>query len=546
MAKINVSTPRTALLLLILIVACGLILSLIRMSDIPTTAYYTSSRQYIARVLDEAAAQQRNTDSLYVEDGPTQFQDDSIMNLQKDDRGQHNLPKVSEWTSGPATDQGMTAADPTAEQSTEPPTNEASPGYPASTESSRVDQVQSTVDGSTEPSTQLPSTSSEDNMGDSVSDTSSPPPTDEVQGTSQSNQGSKTEEGEVPSIANTDNTEPSGDTETKREGPVHVLLLTEGRSGSTWLSSYFWHRPEVYYTFEPLYQTPVWKKSGCSDTEERRKECDSEILSHFWNCDFHSSTLSVLGRYPSYHLDCQKGEYRCTTAGKEATCTAATHRVAKTIRLWDLSHIQDIMADTAHYDVRVIHLVRDPRPLLKSRNKYGFGSLDGLHRHGDYNDQQSFENQCATVCNRMLEIAQLGDNPPDWLKDRYVRITHEQMSFHPIETAKMLYKFVDMTWTKESEDFIYKTTIGEVGKGGMFGIGKVSTKVVNAWKMMQEPLIEQITRACYKTLTYFDYETDLEKIRQWKLDNADLFSEDEIAKVNEESTDNETGTEESL
>lgn len=80
----------------------------------------------------------------------------------------------------------------------------------------------------------------------------------------------------------------------------------------------------------------------------------------------------------------------------------------------------------------------------------------------------------------------------------------------------------------------------------MFGIGKVSTKVVNAWKMMQEPLIEQITRACYKTLTYFDYETDLEKIRQWKLDNADLFSEDEIAKVNEESTDNETGTEESL
>ena len=42
-----------------------------------------------------------------------------------------------------------------------------------------------------------------------------------------------------------------------------------------------------------------------------------------------------------------------------------------------------------------------------------------------------------------------------------MRITHEQMSLHPIETAKMLYKFVDMTWTKESEDFIYKTTIGE-------------------------------------------------------------------------------------
>ena len=51
-----------------------------------------------------------------------------------------------------------------------------------------------------------------------------------------------------------------------RSGPVHVLLLTEGRSGSTWLSSFFWHRQEVYYTFEPLYQTPVWKQNGCSKT----------------------------------------------------------------------------------------------------------------------------------------------------------------------------------------------------------------------------------------------------------------------------------------
>ena len=26
---------------------------------------------------------------------------------------------------------------------------------------------------------------------------------------------------------------------------THVLLLTEGRSGSTWLSSFFWFRKEV-------------------------------------------------------------------------------------------------------------------------------------------------------------------------------------------------------------------------------------------------------------------------------------------------------------
>merc|ERR1719232_383867 len=111
------------------------------------------------------------------------------------------------------------------------------------------------------------------------------------------------------------------------------------------------------------------------------------------------------------------------------------------------------MKNTPHYDVRVIHLVRDPRPLLQSRSKPGFGSLDGVHRRNDYTEE-SFEQQSATVCKRMLEISKLGDNPPDWLKDRYVRITHEHMSLHPIETARMLYDFVDLPWTKESEDYI--------------------------------------------------------------------------------------------
>ena len=30
--------------------------------------------------------------------------------------------------------------------------------------------------------------------------------------------------------------------------------------------------------------------------QEQRKDCDINILSHFWKCDFHSSALSVLGK----------------------------------------------------------------------------------------------------------------------------------------------------------------------------------------------------------------------------------------------------------
>ena len=58
---------------------------------------------------------------------------------------------------------------------------------------------------------------------------------------------------------------------------------------------------------------------------------------------------------------------------------------------------------------------------------------------------------------------------------------------------------------------------GAVGGRGTFGIAKVSTKVVNKWKLMNETLITQITGACYETIKYLNYQTDLEKIKQWKL-----------------------------
>ena len=36
------------------------------------------------------------------------------------------------------------------------------------------------------------------------------------------------------------------------------------------------------------------------------------------------------------------------------------------------------------------------------------------------------------------------------------------MSLRPIETARMLYKFVDLPWTEETEEYIRNTTIGKM------------------------------------------------------------------------------------
>ena len=48
---------------------------------------------------------------------------------------------------------------------------------------------------------------------------------------------------------------------------------------------------------------------------------------------------------------------------------------------------------TSEYDVRVIHLVRDPRPLVRSRASSGFGTIDGITRHPEgrkYTDEVKY------------------------------------------------------------------------------------------------------------------------------------------------------------
>ena len=45
----------------------------------------------------------------------------------------------------------------------------------------------------------------------------------------------------------------------------YVLILTEGRAGSTWLSSFFWNTPDTFYVYEPLHYTPALHGHHCHD-----------------------------------------------------------------------------------------------------------------------------------------------------------------------------------------------------------------------------------------------------------------------------------------
>jgi len=98
-----------------------------------------------------------------------------------------------------------------------------------------------------------------------------------------------------------------------------------------------------------------------------------------------------------------------------------------------------------------------------------------------------------------------------------MRISHEQLSVRPVEMAKEIYQFAHLPWSAKMEDYIYKTTVGEIGKHGTFGIGRISATMTEKWKKTIKPeWLPTITKACKPMLDYLGYPTDLEQIENRK------------------------------
>ena len=75
-----------------------------------------------------------------------------------------------------------------------------------------------------------------------------------------------------------------------------------------------------------------------------------------------------------------------------------------------------------------------------------------------------------------------------WLRDRYLRVRHRDMSLHPLRTAEQIYQFTGETLTEAVRGFIREITRGASrGKGEetALTVVKNSTQVVDKWKELR-------------------------------------------------------------
>merc|ERR1719270_317617 len=129
------------------------------------------------------------------------------------------------------------------------------------------------------------------------------------------------------------------------KSPVKVLLLAYGRTGSSLTGDLISGDSEAAYFFEPFWNRPsVTTANTTEGVLNGLFDCSPELLSEISRLQFPHGWPYVTIRRP----------------GK---CQTSNLRVIKTIRL----RKENLESWIGSSDIQVVHLVRDPRAVLSSR-----------------------------------------------------------------------------------------------------------------------------------------------------------------------------------
>ena len=135
---------------------------------------------------------------------------------------------------------------------------------------------------------------------------------------------------------------------------------------------------------------------------------------------------------------------KCTQRYDSTVVKVLSHRIQ------GLSSVLPLVIDpTVGADIRLVHVVRDPRGSINSRIKLGWLP--------EYNGSR-FEGKVQRYCDSILKNVEYGQALNDSLKDRYKLIFYRDIAAKPFETAKEIFKFTQEELSDKILDWISDTT----------------------------------------------------------------------------------------
>ncbi|XP_072174267.1 carbohydrate sulfotransferase 5-like [Diadema setosum] len=307
------------------------------------------------------------------------------------------------------------------------------------------------------------------------------------------------------------------------EQPPVVILLSLWRFGSSILGQLFNQNKDMFYLFEPLYAASILSQRY-NYTDTQLKSYQRDIIRNFSKCAFTTDFVSIIDARPGRTNNtaiCQ-GNIECkmqTPSRASDICKRYGGRLATKLIRADLDLLKPLIMDDG-INLKIIHLVRDPRGAAASRIKYrltepGFrvdsdlhsAAPDRLQTLGLFSSTPETFTTVQGMCQWLRENTLVDPKQmPSWLKDRYHLVRYEDFVDSPLAVTQDLYDFVGLPLREDVKDWIQRNTNPEITDNRFFTIHKNSHSAAHHWvrdlKAMEIELIEAECNDVLRLLMY--------------------------------------------
>ncbi|XP_002737142.1 carbohydrate sulfotransferase 1-like [Saccoglossus kowalevskii] len=271
-------------------------------------------------------------------------------------------------------------------------------------------------------------------------------------------------------------------TEIGQDG-TRVALVAAFRTGSTFTGELLNQNPDIFYLFEPfrLVRDIIAVDAIGKDLENSTK---LELLRDIFACRFPAYFVHHIRHWGLAVYESKALKNACMLHGGCAnttpevlaeTCDMYKHVAMKVIRLQSLELLQPL-AVRDEINLKVLHLIRDPRGVASSRKYFHKGSVNKTITNIIIDPMKEYC-QCA------VEMIEFSSNLPDWLRGRYKRIRYEDIAVEPLNSANRIYKFLNLPLPASVKDWIDKNTKSDnVKSKGNMSLSKNSTVAAQSWR----------------------------------------------------------------
>ncbi|XP_077991564.1 carbohydrate sulfotransferase 3-like [Glandiceps talaboti] len=231
---------------------------------------------------------------------------------------------------------------------------------------------------------------------------------------------------------------------------IRVLIHARMRTGSSITGTLLNNHPDFYYVYEPGHMLVEDKRLDLYGDSFQNLESIRPDLVNFlqgiYTCNFTATEFYTksLQRHQFMRQN-SRALARETLPIREKDlsriCSQRRHIVVKTVRLNNLILASSVLEEN---QVKVIHVVRDPRGMMLSRRNMQRLPRTYNHQKGSAVFDKKLERVIKDYCQWVNENYKSATEGPEWIRNQYFLLRYEDLIDRPMTFVPRMFDFIGL------------------------------------------------------------------------------------------------------